>query len=114
MEALPDKEMLEELYPKEIAALPNAYKDLLNKVKASRKSDCGWCTIPFIDDFTKAMKGGGMKGFEDAPVTYPRSEENHSDGFEGFGWFVENEKMEGGQCVNGHSLPAVGTPLSGL
>lgn len=114
MEALPDKEMLEELYPKEIAALPNAYKDLLNKVKASRKSDYGWCTIPFIDDFTKAMKGGGMKGFEDAPVTYPRSEENHSDGFEGFGWFVENEKMEGGQCVNGHSLPAVGTPLSGL
>lgn len=59
MEALPDKEMLEELYPEEINALPNAYKDLLKKVKASRKSDCGWSAIPFIDDFTKAMKGGG-------------------------------------------------------
>ena len=109
MEALPDKEMLEELYPEEIDALPKAYKDLLKKVKASRKSDCGWSTLPFIKDFTSAMKG-----FTDAPVTYPRNEENRSDGFEGFGWFVENEKMEGGQCVNGHSLPAVGTPLSGL
>ena len=109
MEALPDKEMLEELYPEEIDALPKAYKDLLKKVKASRKSDCGWSTLPFIKDFTSAMKG-----FTDAPVTYPRNEENRSDGFEGFSWFVENEKMEGGQCVNGHSLPAVGTPLSGL
>ena len=56
MEALPDKEMLEELYPKEIAALPNAYKDILERVRDNCKR-C-WSTIPFIDDFTKAMKGG--------------------------------------------------------
>jgi len=48
--------------------------DLLKKVKASRKSDCGWSTLPFIKDFTSAMKG-----FTDAPVTYPRNEENRSD-----------------------------------
>ena len=107
MEALPDKEMLEELYPEEIAALPNGYRDILERVRVNCER-C-WRTIPFIKDFTSAMKG-----FNNAPVTYPRSEENRSDGFEGFGWFVENEKMEGGQCVNGHSLPAVGTPLSGL
>lgn len=110
MEALPDKEMLEELYPKEIAALPNAYKDILERVRDNCKR-C-WSTIPFIDDFTKAMKGG-MKGFEDAPVTYPRSEENRSDGFEGFSWFVENERIQDERCV-GHSLPAVGGALSGF
>ena len=109
MEALPERETLEELYKEEIAALPEKYRNILKKVEASRKSDCGWSTLPFIKDFTSAMKG-----FTDAPVTYPRSEENRSDGFEGFGWFVENEKMKNNQCVNGHSLPAIGTPLSGL
>lgn len=54
-----------------------------------------------------------MKGFEDAPVTYPRSEENRSDGFEGFSWFVENERIQDERCV-GHSLPAVGGALSGF
>jgi len=106
MEALPDKEMLEELYPEEIDALPKAYKDLLKKVKASRKSDCGWSTLPFIKDFTSAMKG-----FTDAPVTYPRNEETRSDGFEGFNWFVENERTQDNRCA-GHSLPAIGGTLN--
>lgn len=108
MEALPDREMLEELYPGEIAALPKEYKDILKKVKASRKSDCGWNTVPFIKDFTSAMKG-----FTDAPVTYPRNEETRSDGFEGFSWFVENERTQGNRCV-GHSLPAIGGTLNGF
>ena len=109
MEALPERELLEELYEEEIAELPNGYRDILERVRV----DCErcWRTIPFIKDFTSAMKG-----FNDAPVTYPRSEGNRSDGFEGFSWFVENERMEGDRCAEGRgrSLPAVGTPLSGF
>jgi len=106
MEALPERETLEGLYPEEIAALPEAYKDILERVRDNCKR-C-WSTIPFIKDFTSAMKG-----FGDAPVTYPRSEGNRSDGFEGFSWFVENERIQDERCV-GHSLPAVGGALSGF
>lgn len=106
MEALPERETLEELYPEEIAALPEAYKDILERVRDNCKR-C-WSTVPFIKDFTSAMKG-----FDDAPVTYPRSEENRSDGFEGFAWFVANEAVVQNRCP-GRTLPEIGDTLEGF
>lgn len=108
MEALPDKDTLLELYQDLPDELSSHYKNILRKVQSARKSDCGWGTVSFIEEFKNSMKG-----FKNAPVTYPRNEANRSDGFEGFAWFVANEAVVQNRCP-GRTLPEIGETLEGF